>query len=116
MPAARSTLPATQGHSASLFSNFKSHCDAKRVDTKTTTLTLLRNAYEDYHVTEIEAKKISLFEFAGAGKAVLNFDSEDEHFNATRDWHAVGEGIEKKMHPGKLTNDFRFARQVFSIT
>ncbi|KAF2627571.1 P-loop containing nucleoside triphosphate hydrolase protein [Macroventuria anomochaeta] len=110
MPAARSTPAATQEHSASMFSNFKSHCDAKRVDTKTTTLTLFRNAYEDYHVTEVEAKKIALFEYAATDKALLNFDSDDEQFNATRDWRAVGEGIEKKMHPGRLTDDFRFAR------
>ncbi|XPT02771.1 hypothetical protein M3J09_011881 [Ascochyta lentis] len=110
MPAARSTLAATQEHGASIFTNFKSHCDAKRVDTKTTTLTLLRNAYEDYHVTEVEAKQVSLFEFAAADKALLMLDSEDERFNATRNWRSVGEGIEKKMHPGKLTDDFRFAR------
>ena len=110
MPAARSTLAASQEHSASIFSNFKSHCDAKRVDTKTTTLTLLRNAYEDYHVTEVEAHKIALFEYAAADKALLNFDSDDEQFNATRGWSAVGEGIEKRMHPGKLADDFRFAR------
>lgn len=110
MPAARSTLTATQEHSSSIFSGFKSHCNAKRVDTRTTTLTLLRNAYEDYYVTEVEAKQISLFEFAAADKALLSFDFEDEYFNATRTWRAVGEGIEKKMHPGKLTDDFRFAR------
>ena len=93
-----------------MFSSFKSHCDAKRVDTKTSTLTLLRNAYEDYHVTEVEAKQVSLFEYAATDKALLTFDSEDEQFNAARTWRAVGEGIEKRMHPGKLKDDFRFAR------
>lgn len=110
MPAARSTLAATQEHSATLFSNFKSQSDSKRVDTRTSTLTLLRNAYRDYHVTEVEAGKIALFEYAATEKALLNFDSDDEQFTATRDWHAVGEGIEKKIHPGKVTDDFRFAR------
>ncbi|KAJ4988873.1 ATPase [Stagonosporopsis vannaccii] len=110
MPAARSTLAATQEHSASLFNNFKSQCDAKRVDTKTTTLTLLRNAYQDYHITEVSASQIALFEYAATDKALLNFDSDDEQFHATRYWHAVGEGIEKKMHPGKVADDFRFAR------
>lgn len=110
MPAARSTLAATQEHSASIFSDFKSHCDAKRVDTKTTTLTLLRNAYEDYHITEVDARKIALFDYASTDKALLTLDSDGEQFNATRDWGAVGEGIEKKMHPGTLTDDFRFAR------
>ena len=110
MPAAKSILIATQECSASVFNNFKSHSDAQRIDTKTTTLTLLRNAYTDYHVTEVEAKHVSLFEFAATDKALLIFDSEDENFNATRDWRTVGEGIEKKMHPGKLTDSFRFAR------
>lgn len=93
-----------------MFSSFKSHCDAKRVDTKTTLLTLLRNAYEDYHVTEVDARKIALFDFASADKALLTLDSGDEQFNASRVWHSMGDGIEKKMHPGTLTDDFRFAR------
>lgn len=112
MPAARSTLAATHEHSATIFSDFKSHCDGKRTDTKTTILTLLRSAYEDYHVTEVEAKKIALFEYAATNKALLNLDSDDEQFNATRDWHAIGQGIEKKMHPGSVSDDFRFARSV----
>jgi hypothetical protein len=112
MPAAKSTLDATHEHSETLFSSFKSHCDAKRVDTKTTTLTLIRNAYVDYHVTEVEASTVSLFEFAASDKAALSFDTEGEKFNTTRTWRAVGEGIEKKMHPGKLTDNYRFARRV----
>jgi transitional endoplasmic reticulum ATPase len=110
MPAARTLLSSTQANSAAIFNDFKSHCDAPRVDTQTHALTLLRNAYPDYHVTEVEKKKVSLFEFADADKATLIFDAEDEAFNATREWRAVGEGVEKKMHPGKLTDNFRFAR------
>jgi transitional endoplasmic reticulum ATPase len=112
MPAARTLLSSTQANSATIFSEFKSHCDAPRVDTKTHALTLIRNAYPDYHVTEVEEKKVSLFEFASAGKATLIFDAEEEAFNATREWRAVGEGVEKKMHPGKLKDEFRFARYV----
>jgi transitional endoplasmic reticulum ATPase len=112
MPAARTLLASTQANSAAIFSKFKLHCDAPRVDTKTHALTLIRNAYPDYHVTEVEEKKVSLFEFAGADKATLIFDAEDEAFNATRDWQAVGEGVEKKKHPGQLKDDFRFARYV----
>lgn len=110
MPAARSPLAATHEQSASIFSDFKAHCGGQRVDTRTVTLNLLRNGYKDYHVTEVEAKKIALFDFASSGKALLNLDCDDEQFSATRGWRAVGEGIEKKMHPGKLTDDFRFAR------
>ncbi|KAJ4375517.1 hypothetical protein N0V86_007049 [Didymella sp. IMI 355093] len=110
MPTAKSNLAATQEHSVAIFNDFKSHCDGKRVDTKTTVLTLLRNNYEDYHITEVDAKKISLFDFASTDKAQLTLDSDDEQFHATRTWSAVGEGIEKKMHPGTLTDDFRFAR------
>lgn len=110
MPAVRSSLAATQEQSVSIFNSFKSHCDAKRVDTKTTVLTLLRNAYEHYHVTEVDARRIALFDFASTDKAFLTLDSDDEHFNATRNWSSIGEGIEKKMHPGALTDDFHFAR------
>lgn len=110
MPASRSILAATQANNIDVFSAFKSHTEAPRIDTKTTALTLIRNAYPDYHVTEVEEKKVSLYEFATAGKAELVLDCEDEAFNATREWHAVGEGIEKKTHPGKLSDQFRFAR------
>jgi transitional endoplasmic reticulum ATPase len=110
MPAARSPLAATHEQSTSIFSDFKAHCGGQRVDTRTVTLTLLRNGYKDYHVTEVEAKKIALFDFASSGKALLNLDCDDEQFSATRGWRPVGEGVEKKMHPGKLTDDFRFAR------
>jgi transitional endoplasmic reticulum ATPase len=112
MPAVRTLLSSTRENNGTIFRDFKAHCDAPRVDTKTNALTLLRNAYPDYHVTEVEEKKVSLFEFAGADKATLIFDAENEAFNATREWKAVGEGVEKKMHPGKLKDDFRFARFV----
>jgi transitional endoplasmic reticulum ATPase len=110
MPASKSILAATQANNVDVFSAFKAHSDAPRIDTKTTALTLIRKAYSDYHITEVEEKKVSLHEFAAAGKAELVLDSEDEAFNATREWHAVGEGIEKKTHPGKLNDQFRFAR------
>lgn len=110
MTTPKSTLAATLEQRISIFCDFKDHCGAKRIETRTVTLALLRNAYVDYHVTEVEARKIALFDFASSGKALLNLDSDDEHFHATRGWCAVGEGIEKKMHPGKLTDDFRFAR------
>lgn len=100
MPAARSILAATQDNSASIFSAFKTHTEAQRVDTKNTVLTLIRNAYPDYHVTEVEERKVSLREYAATDKASIVIDAEDEAFNATREWHPVGEGIEKKTHPG----------------
>ena len=110
MPAPKSILTATQANGAEIFSAFKSHTEAPRIDTKTTVLTLIRNAYPDYHVTEVEEKRVSLYEFAATDKALLILDHEDEAFNATRGWRAVGEGIEKKTHPGTLKDEFRFAR------
>ncbi|KAJ4366256.1 hypothetical protein N0V83_007892 [Neocucurbitaria cava] len=111
MPSTKTLLTATQPNSAAVFDAFKLHCDAPRVETRTTILTQLRSAYPDHHVTEAEERRVSLFEFAAAtDKAVLNFDDEGEGFQATRDWRAVGEGIEKKVHPGRLRDEFRFAR------
>ncbi|KAF1914222.1 P-loop containing nucleoside triphosphate hydrolase protein [Ampelomyces quisqualis] len=110
MPAARSILAATQDNSAGIFSAFKAHTEAQRVDTKNTVLTLIRNAYPDYHVTEVDERKVSLREYAATEKASIAIDAEDEAFNATREWHPVGEGIEKKTHPGSLDDDYRFAR------
>lgn len=110
MPAARSLLAATQANSAEIFDAFKSHADAKRVDTRTTALTLIRNAFPHYHVTEVEERCVSLYQFAAADKAVLINDTEDDAFNSTLSWQAVGEGVEKKKHPGALKDEFRFAR------
>jgi transitional endoplasmic reticulum ATPase len=110
MPASRSILAATQAKNIDVYSAFKAHTESPRIDTRTTVLTLIRDAYPDYNVTEVDEKKISLHEFAGAGKAEKVLDSEDEAFNTTKEWHAVGEGIEKKTHPGKLSDQYRFAR------
>jgi transitional endoplasmic reticulum ATPase len=110
MPASKSVLAATQANNVDVFSAFRSHTEAPRIDTRSTVLTLIRKSYPDYHVTEVEERKVSLYEFAASGKAELVLDAEDEAFNATREWSAVGEGIEKKTHPGKLSDEFRFAR------
>jgi transitional endoplasmic reticulum ATPase len=110
MPAAKSILAATHTESANVFSAFRSHTLAPRTDTKTVILDLIRSTYPDHHVTEVNERKVSLHEFAASGKASSVLDAEDEAFNATRDWHAVGEGIEKKTHPGALKDEHRFAR------
>jgi|TARA_R110002003_G_scaffold112_1_gene9557 hypothetical protein len=110
MSTTQSILTATQANSTAIFSAFKTHTEAPRIDTKTSVLTLIRHAYPEYHVTEVEEKKVSLYEFALADKATLVHDAEADEFNATRTWRAVGEGIEKKTHPGQLHDEFRFAR------
>lgn len=80
----KSTLAATLEQRISIFCDFKDHCGAKRIETRTVTLAFLRNACVDCHVTEVEARKIALSDFASSGKALLNLDSDDEHFHATR--------------------------------
>ncbi|KAF2024191.1 P-loop containing nucleoside triphosphate hydrolase protein [Setomelanomma holmii] len=110
MPATMTLLSATQANSAAVFSTFKTHTEAPRIDTKTTAVTLIRNAYPGYHVTEVEEKKVALFDFADAGKAELVHDAEDDDFNATRTWRSVGDGVEKKVNPGMLVDEWRFAR------
>jgi transitional endoplasmic reticulum ATPase len=112
MSASKSVLADTQGSNATISQTFRIHCNAPRNDTKTTVLTLIREAYRGYHVTEVDEKRVSLFEFAAHDKAQLIFDAEEATFNATRAWKAVGDGIEKKMHPGKLKDEFRFVRYV----
>ena len=100
-------LPLQASHSH--VDAFKQHTDSPRTETKNTALSLLRNAYPDYHVTEADEYKVSLREFAAADQASLVVDAEDETF-ATRDWHAVGEGSEKDQRPGELKDEYRFAR------
>ena len=103
-------LSDTQANSADSFFAFKAHANAPRVETKTVVLNLLRNKYPNHHVTEVEEKYASLFDYASAGNAKLTRDGKDEEFMAGKAWRAVGEGIEKKSHPGKVLDDDRFAR------
>lgn len=110
MPAVRDLLAATAEHGSSVFTEFKNHANGTRTDTRSTVLRLLRESYPEYHVTESNRSSIALFEFAQAEKATVVHDHTDESFNATRSWRPVGERIEKKLHPGKLADDFRFAR------
>lgn len=110
MPAARDILAATLDANKSILSNFETHTNGHRVETKDVCLRLIRQTYPDYHVTEVAENRVSLFEYADAGKANLALDSDEDSFHATRRWSSVGERIEKKLHPGKLNDDFRFAR------
>jgi transitional endoplasmic reticulum ATPase len=110
MPAAKDMLSATLEHSNHVFETFKQHCRGSRIDTKTTALSLLKDTYPSYHVTEANEQSVALFDYAAAEKAILTLDSDSESFNASRRWHSVGERIEKKQHPGRLDDDYRFAR------
>lgn len=112
MPAAKTILTSTQASGVAIFNEFKSHCNAPRVETRNNVLKMIRDAYPDYHVTEVDERRVSLFEFAAADKALLIFDAEDESFNASRKWTSVGNGVEKRLHPGTLIDEFRFARYV----
>jgi transitional endoplasmic reticulum ATPase len=105
-----STLKATQDNSSSAFVNFRKHANGTRIETKSTALNILRTNYPDHHVTEVEAQRCALFDYASAGKAVLTLDGDDEQFDTTRAWKPVGNGIEKKLSPGKLDDEFHFAR------
>jgi len=110
MPAAKDMLSATLDQSNHVFNQFLGHCRGTRIDTKTRALDLLKATYSSYHVTEVNESLVALFEYAAAEKATLTLDSDSESFNATRRWHSVGERIEKKLHPGKLDDEYRFAR------
>ncbi|CAE7218837.1 hypothetical protein CFE70_010358 [Pyrenophora teres f. teres 0-1] len=110
MPAARTLLSSTTPSKDRVAQIFESHCSGERLETRDKVLTSLRDAYSDFHVTEVNEGKCSLFEFADADKATLVLDTEDEKFMATRKWVPVGEGVQKKMHPGDLVDDYRFAR------
>ncbi|KAF2864830.1 P-loop containing nucleoside triphosphate hydrolase protein [Massariosphaeria phaeospora] len=101
---------ANRQHGADVFDDFKMHTRGTRIDTKTTVLSLIRQMYPEHHVTEVAENKVSLFDFASAGKASCLLDADDEAFNATRTWASVGERVEKKLSPGKLDDEFRFAR------
>lgn len=110
MPAAKDLIAATKENDKNAFEEFRQHANGTRIETKSNVLNIIRNAYPDYHVTEVDERDCSLFEFAAAGKATVTLDSDEETFDMTRNWKPVGEGIERKMHPGQLVDDYRFAR------
>ena len=94
-----------------MFDSHDGHACAKRVETASQILYNLRIRYnDDYHITEVSEARVNLSEYAATGKATLTLDTENSTFNATRKWNSVGEGIEKKLHPGKLDDDYRMAR------
>jgi transitional endoplasmic reticulum ATPase len=107
------SLTTTQASARAVFGNFRSHANGQRIETKSTALNIIRAEYQGYHVTEVEADVCSLFDYADAGKAVLTLDDNLESFNTTRKWKPVGNGIEKKLSPGRLADDFRFARFLY---
>jgi AAA+ superfamily predicted ATPase len=103
-------LARTEVDNKTFISEFEQHCNGTRTDTKTLFLARLRQTYPSLHVTEVEQHKASLFEYAEAGKATSRLDSDEEYFNATRKWRSVGESMEKKLHPGRLDDEYRLAR------
>jgi transitional endoplasmic reticulum ATPase len=112
MATSTNLLAATEENRRQADDRFMSHCSSARVDSNVATLSLIRSAYGDYHVTEVDAREVALLEYAAADNAAVVFDGEDTSFHAMRTWHPVGEGVAKKMHPGKLDDAFRFARYV----
>lgn len=93
-----------------VFDTFDHHASAQRIETKQRMLNVIRRQYPRHHVTVVDAGPCSLLEFAAVGKATATFEAEEETFNATREWKPVGAGIEKKTHPGRLNDDYHFAR------
>ena len=93
-----------------VFDTFNSHASAQRLETKQYVLNTLRKQYPEHHVTVVDAGSCSLLEFAAAGKAVATLEAQEEMFHATREWKPVGTGVEKKTHPGRLQDDYNFAR------
>jgi len=108
-PILPSTSTGDDPHAA-IRAGFYTHCSAARTETKIQLFDLIRNAYPHHHITSISAKQANLIEFAKAGKASFAYDHADGAFTASRVWHAVGDGVEKKLHPGALADKHRFVR------
>ncbi|OAG05924.1 proteasome-activating nucleotidase [Paraphaeosphaeria sporulosa] len=96
-----------------VFDAFNEHAGQQRIETKQRMLNIIRKWYSQHHVTVVDSASCSLLEFAAAGKATYSHEADDETFNATRQWMPVGSGVEKKTHPGRLQDEFHFARFLF---
>lgn len=106
---------ATADTNKSLISAFHKHSNGSRTDTRNFLFTLFKETFPTYHVTEAVAHSISLIEFASAGKASVVHDTEEVSFKATRTWHPVGDRLERKLHPGRLVDDYRFVRILYTF-
>jgi transitional endoplasmic reticulum ATPase len=95
-----------------VFDAFNEHAGQQRIETKQRVLNIIRKQYPQHHVTVVDAGNCSLLDFAAAGKATSSHEGDDEMFNATRQWKPVGSGVDKKTHPGRLQDEFHFARYV----
>ena len=95
---------------AQVFAGYTKHNSIPRSETREAIRALIRDAYPEYYVTEVDERKISLREFAASGRADIHLDASDEAFSGTRDWSAVGEGMQRKMNAGEARDEFRFAR------
>ncbi|KAJ4292490.1 hypothetical protein N0V90_009152 [Kalmusia sp. IMI 367209] len=110
MSSSNDIAASTTENDKHVFNTFKQHASGERIETKQSVLNFIREEYPEYHVTAVDAGSCSLLEFAAAGKATAKADAEEETFNATREWKPVGTGVEKKTHPGRLQDDYHFAR------
>ncbi|KAH6518379.1 hypothetical protein HBI81_174530 [Parastagonospora nodorum] len=95
---------------AQVFAGYTKHNSIPRSETREAIRALIRDAYPEYYVTEVDERKISLREFAASGRADIHLDASDKAFSGTRDWSAVGEGMQRKMNAGEARDEFRFAR------
>lgn len=103
-------LSITQAANHAIITAFQVHSNGHRVETRTRLLDVIRGTYPAFHVTDVQKSACSLFEYAAAGNAVLTLDTSDNAFNSTRKYKATGEGVEKRQQPGKLEDDYWFAR------
>lgn len=101
----------TQDRTKDVFNAFNQHASSQRTETKQRVLDSLRGWYPDSHVTAVSQRGCSLLEYAAAGKATAEAVATEQHI-ATRQWKAVGTGVEKKTHPGKLDDEYSFAKCV----
>ena len=95
---------------ARVFAGYTQHNSIPRSETREAIRALIRAAYPDHHVTEVDEEKISLRDFAASGRAEITLDASDAAFSGTREWRAVGEGMQRKVDRGELKDEFRFAR------
>ncbi|OCK87812.1 P-loop containing nucleoside triphosphate hydrolase protein [Cenococcum geophilum 1.58] len=96
------------------FEEFKQHCSGQRTSTTLSVIEGLRKTHPDHHVTAVLRTSCSLLEYAAAGKATATFDGNGEGFDVLRGWKSVGEGLEKRDHPGRLQDSVNFGRYAYT--
>lgn len=80
------TVVDYNGAPAAVFDSYKQHSSANRVNTDLAIKIAIRDSHPDCHITTIEAREVSLIEYAEAGHGTATLHTDGDNYIADRDY------------------------------